>query len=151
MILNWTGDNMKIIPAHVPTELDPSTTSRFCVLAPGYNDVADDVWVEARTFVTDDIAKGKIVEEWTKTAKPDADKGEKAPLLWLEMEDARETKYIRVPATIRDIMRTTVLDKIKNTYLLPTLEKWSREENRPDVQAALVAQIDAVKKGQIAG
>lgn len=151
MILNWTGDNMKIIPAHIPTELDPSATSRFCTLAPGYNDVPDELWVEARTFVSDEIAKGKIIEEWVKTPRPDADKKEAFPLIWLEMEDARENKSIRAPATIRDINRPVVIEKIKKTYLLPTLEKWSKEETRPDVQAALVEQIKAVNSGQIAG
>lgn len=150
MIVNWTNDNIKIIPAHVPTETDPSTTSRFCTLAPGYNDVPDELWHDAKTFISDDIQNGRIVEEWVKSAKPE--KPEDYPLMWLEMEDARETKYIRVPATIRDINRPVVIDKvIKNTFLRTTLEKWSTEENRPDVQAALVAQIKAVDSGQIAG
>lgn len=150
MILNWTKDNQKIIPAHVPTELDPSTTSRFCVLAPGYNDVPDALWKDARTFVMDDIESGRIVEEWVKAAKPD--KVEDFALLFKASTDERDTKSYYVPAGIRDINRPAVIEKVvKNTFLPTTLKKWSEEENRPDVQVALVKQIDAVNSGQITG
>jgi hypothetical protein len=150
MIVNWTNDNQKIIPAHVPTELDPSSTSRFCVLAPGYNDVPDELWKDARTFVTDDIKSGRIVEEWVKEARPE--KAEDFPILFKSPEDERDTKNIFIPAGIRDINRPMVIEKVvKGTFLPSTLKKWAREENRPDVQAALTIQIDAVEKGLITG
>jgi hypothetical protein len=150
MIVNWTGNGMKIIPAHIPTANTPSATTKFATLAPGYNDVPDDLWVAARTFIKDDLAKGRAIEEWMKSAKPE--KQEDYPPIWMEMEDARETKFIRIPAGIRDINRPVVIEKvIKNTYLPATLKKWSEEENRPDVQSALVKQIEAVNSGQIAG
>jgi hypothetical protein len=150
MIVNWTGDGMKMIPAHIPTATDPSANSRFCTLAPGYNDVPDELWAEARTFVRDELAKGSLIEEWTKTPKPE--KPDDYPLIWCDTEDARETKVIRVPAGIRDVIRPMVIERIiKNTFVPATLKKWSEEENRPDVQAALVKQIDAVNSGQIVG
>lgn len=150
MIVNWTGNGMKIIPAHIPTPNAPSATTRFATLAPGYNDVPDELWVAARTYIKSEIAKGRAIEEWVKFAKPD--KPEDYPLIWIETDDARETKMIRIPATIRDINRPTVIDKvIKNTFLPNVLRKWSEEENRADVQSALVKQIEAVNSGQIAG
>jgi len=137
MIVNWTKDNLKVIPAHVPTKLDPSATSRFCTLGPGYNDVPDDLWVEARTFVTDDLAAGRIVEEWKKTPKPD--KPEDYPPIWKEVEDGRENKSMYVPANLSDISRPGVIERVvRNTFVLPALQKWSVEENRSDVQKALV-------------
>jgi hypothetical protein len=141
---------MKVIPAHVPTPIDPSSNSRFCTLAPGYNDVPNELWAEARTFIRDDLAAGRALEEWVKVPKPD--KPEEYPLIWMETDDARETKLIRGPATIRDINRPMVIERVINhTYLPATLKKWSEEENRPDVQSALMKQIEAVNSGQIAG
>ena len=91
-----------------------------------------------------------IVEEWTKAQRPD--KEEDYPLIWCDMEDKRENKGMRVPAAIRDIMRPQVIERVvKNTFHMPTLKKWSAEENRADVQSALVAQIEAVNKGEIVG
>lgn len=150
MIVNWTKDNIKIIPAHVPTESDPTTTSRFCSLAPGYNDIPDELWKDARTFIAAELADGRIVEEWAKAPKPE--KAEDYPLIWQEMEDARESKSIKIPASVRDINRPAIIDKvIKKTFHLPTLKKWSVEENRPDVQKALVEQTNAVETGAIVG
>jgi hypothetical protein len=150
MILNWTGDNMKIIPAHIPTALDPSATSSFCTIGPGYNDVPDSIWAQARSFVTEEIAKGRIIEEWTKAPRPE--KTDDLPLIWMDSSDGREAKIILVPATIRDINRPAVVERVvRNTFAVRALEKWSSEENRPDVQSALVNQIKAVNSGQIAG
>lgn len=149
MIVNWSGDNMKIIPIY--SDGDTSTTpAEFCTLAPGYNEIDNAVWAKARTMVADDVANSKITEEWARGQRPE--KEEAYPLIFLEPEDAREKQIIRVPATLRDIPRPGVLDRVvKNTYHLPTLQNWSVEESRPDVQAALIKQIKAVEAGEIVG
>ena len=150
MIVNWTKSNMKVIPAHIPTALDPSSNSRFCKLAPGYNDIPDDLWCDARTFVTDDIVNGKIVEEWVKAPRPE--KPEDLPLIWCELEDGRESKSIRIPAKLLDIARPGVIKRVvEGTFHPATLTKWADEESRPDVQAALQKQIKAVDAGEIVG
>ena len=150
MIVNWTKDNLKIIPAHIPTENEPSATTNFVTLPPGYSEVTDKEWAQARYFVQQELTEGLIIEEWTKAQRPD--KEEDYPLIWCDMEDKRENKAMRIPATIRDIIRPMVIERVvKNTFHMPTLQKWSAEENRADVQSALVKQIDAVNKGEIVG
>lgn len=152
MILNWTGDNLKIIPlAKAPVageQVIPA--SEYITLAPGYNEVPDSDWIVARQWVSTEIRDGRIVEEWTKTPRPE--KAEELPLIYLESDDARESKTIRIPSTFRDIQRPRVIEAvIKNTFVIPVLKKWSSEDNRPDVQSALVKQIDAVESGKITG
>lgn len=153
MIVNWLGDNLKIIPLLVmPKNKDEQVVpaSTYCTLAPGYNDVKNEDWVIARQWLADDIKAGKIIEEWTKTPKPE--KPEDFPLMYIEAEDARESKTMRVPAEFRDIQRPKVIESVvKNTFQVPVLKKWALEDPRPDVQAALMRQIDAVEKGQITG
>lgn len=143
MIVNWTKSGMKVIPAHIPTALDPSANSRFCTLAPGYNDVPDELWHDARTFVTDDIASGKIVEEWVKAPRPE--KPEDLPLIWCELEDGRESKSIRIPAKLLDIARPGVIKRVVEETSHPaTLLKWREEESRQDVQTAIGKRIALV-------
>lgn len=148
MIVYWSEARIKVIPAHVPTKEDPTVNSAMCILAPGYNDKPDSEWQAARTFVNDDLASGRIMEEWVKTKKPEP--GEAYPPFWIPSDDKKESNTIMVPAMIRDINRPKVVDQVvKRTYHLPTLNKWTNEENRPDVQKALVEQIKAVESGQI--
>jgi hypothetical protein len=150
MIVNWTKDNLKIIPAHIPTKEEPSATTNFVTLPPGYSEVRDVEWAQARYFVQQELTDGLIIEEWTKAPRPD--KEEDLPLIWCDMEDKRENKAMRIPSTIRDIQRPAVIERVvKNTFHMPTLQKWSAEENRADVQTALQAQIKAVEKGEIVG
>lgn len=151
MIVNWTKDNLKVIPLmgipNAGEQVIPA--SEYVTLAPGYNDVADDVWKIARTWVSSEIESGKIVEEWQKVPRPE--KSNDMPFLYIESENGKETQSIRVPASLREITRPRVLDVIKNTYVIPVLQKWSTEDTRPDVQSALLKQINAVEQGQITG
>ena len=150
MIVNWTKNCIKVIPAHIPTENEPSAVTKFVTLSPGYSEISDKEWFQARHFIQKELTDGVIVEEWTKAQRPD--KEEDLPLIWCDMEDKRENKAMRIPSTIRDIQRPMIIERVvKNTFHMPTLQKWSAEENRADVQTALQAQIKAVEKGEIVG
>lgn len=151
MILNWTKDNLKVIPLlDVPKPGEPVVAaSEYVTLAPGYNEVPDNLWKIARMWVTPEIESGKIVEEWQKVPRPE--KSSDLPILYLDAEDGKATQTIRVPADLRDISRPRIQDVIKNTFIAPVLKKWSTEDTRPDVQSAILKQIEAIEKGQITG
>lgn len=146
MILNWTGSGMKVIPAY---QKDASE-SVFVTLSPGYMEIDDGMWMRARVHCNEELDGNRIIEEWTKMPRPE-DK-EKYPVFWLEPEDNRELRSIRVPCTIRDINKPAVITRVvMNTFHVPTLNKWATDDQRPDVVKAIVEQVKKVETGELIG
>ena len=134
MIVQWTNDNAKVIP-----RLDGNLAIvGNVVLAPGFNDVPDVEWMEARDTAKRDIDTGRITEEWVKAEKV---KGSAEPLLSREVDGV-----VMVPAVLKDINRPRVIDLVKNTYHVPTLNKWIDEELRQDVRREIMRRLDEITK-----
>lgn len=141
MILLWTGDGAKVIP-RVEKEIDKDSPKAIIVgdvvLAPGYNFVPDADWAQARDTAKADIDKARIVEEWVKAEKS---KDAAKPLISTEIEGE-----LMVPATLGDIKRPTVIKVVKETYHVPTLQKWIDEELRQDVRLEIYNRIEEITK-----
>jgi hypothetical protein len=134
MMLFWTGDGAKVIP-----RLDASRDIvGDVVLAPGWNQVADEEWMQARETAKPDIENGRIVEEWVKAEKS---KAGAEPLISTELDGV-----LFVPAALKDINRPKVIDVVKATYHVPTLQNWLDAELRQDVRLEIYNRIDSITK-----
>lgn len=132
-------------------------------IAPGYNDIPNEQWAVARKNALRRINAGNITEEWAKVPVADVIKMDKdgkvesyigfPEELILESEDGKETSKRRVPATLADIDRkgNKVINIVKGTFHIPTLNKWYNEELRADVRVELQKQIAGVESGEIKG
>lgn len=142
MIVNWTGDGAKVIPCIMKDEIDgenkKTIVGDYVCLAPGYNDLSDEMWKNARPSAMYDIESGRIVEELTKLEKGEKvlDGGLCIPIDGVDY----------IPAKLKDINRSKIQAVVKGTYHLPTLKKWMDEEMRQDVRLDLHKQLQLVNK-----
>lgn len=122
-------------------------------LVPGYNDIPNDLWVFARANAKRRMDSGKISEEWTKVPAEEAAKLKLPEGLIIASDDAKEATKRLVPATLADIDRkgNKVLNIVKGTFHILTLNKWYNEELRADVRVELQKQIAGVESGEIKG
>lgn len=126
--------------------------SLFVDLPPGYTEVADENWCDARGYVLDKIEKGVIVEEFQKVDKAEADKYAFA----IPSDDARESARMRVPAKLKDCDRkgNRVFEIVRGTYDLKCLDAWlngSDPEGRQDVRLEIEKQVKGINDGSIKG
>ena len=149
MIVEWTENRIKVIPkvqqtTKVTKEGEEKVETIILgdvVLAPGFNEVADEEWALARVTAKDDITKARIREEWVKAEKSKA--GEE-PKIATEIDGVQ-----MVPAQLKDINRPRVIQVVKETYHVPTLQKWIDSEMRQDVRLELYNRIEEItKKGK---
>lgn len=150
MIVEWKKDTVKVIPAKLSTDLDPTTSTMQVVLPPGYSEVQDSVWKIARLYVSEEIANGSLLEEWTKVAKEEIPASQ-SPEIYLTAPDGSKN-MIKIPAKLSDINRPRVFDVVKGCLHTKTLMKWKDEEKmRQDVSNLLEKQIQGIESGEILG
>jgi hypothetical protein len=130
MVVKWDQARIKVIPKN--------DGIGSVILAPGYNEVEDANWNKARWSVMKQIQDGVIVEEWTKISPEQA---ENFALL------IKDGNVLMAPAKLKDINRPRVITEVvKQTYHIPTLERWLDEELRMDVRLAIMKQLIEVDK-----
>lgn len=117
-------------------------------LPPGYKEIPDETWALARKQVMDKLSEGILREECAKVDKAD---GMKASLV-IEEGATDKDKWV-VPIAFYDIERkgNRLSNIIKNTFDLPTLEKWYTNDTRQDIRVELQKQIDGINNGTIKG
>lgn len=142
MLLNWTGDGMKV--AQIPG------SQEMVVLAPGYNQVDDDKWKQVRNLLLVQISNEAIIEEWT-DVEINSTKHKEA-VFCIPAENEKDLKTtVRIPVTFKDITRKRTDKVIAETYHPKTLQKWYEEDGRDDIRAKLFMQLEGVNKGSITG
>lgn len=116
-------------------------------LPPGYSEVADAKWALARPHVERLLNLGTIKEEWVKCDAKDAEKY----ALSIASDNGAETTKRLVPAKLQDIDRkgNKVINVIKETYDLKTLQKWYEEDLRQDVRIEIQNQITKINSGEL--
>ena len=142
MLVNWTGDGMKV--TQVPGSQD------MVVLAPGYNQVDDNQWKQIRNLLLVQISNEALIEEWTDVEINSAKHREAAFSIPAELEKDMKTT-VRIPVTFKDITRKRTDKVIAETYHPETLQKWYEEDGRDDIRAKLFIQLEGVNKGSITG
>jgi len=142
MLVNWTGDGMKV--TQVPGSQD------MVVLAPGYNQVDDNQWKQIRNLLLVQISNEALIEEWTDVEINSAKHREAAFSIPAELEKDMKTT-VRIPVTFKDITRKRTDKVIAETYHPKTLQKWYEEDGRDDIRAKLFMQLEGVNKGSITG
>lgn len=130
MLVKWNEDRIKAIPKN--------DGMGMVILAPGYNDILDTNWAKCRDRVLDRIAKADIVEEWTRIPP---EQKEDYPITQMD------SKILYAPAKLSDINRPRVMEVIKETYHVPTLNKWLDDDLRQDVRLMIMKQLVVVDKG----
>lgn len=138
MIIEWTKDNIKVIPV-----LQGTLNIGKVTLLPGNNEVDEELWKNACLHVKNDIATGKIkvhhAEVNIKDVTPKAGKDDK--------ESPKPEYEVKISA--RKLGKLSIQEAeeiVKNTYNLDTLAKWKKKEGRDTVAALIRLQIEAVEK-----
>ena len=118
-------------------------------LPPGYKEIPDEMWKLARKQVMDRINLGTIKEEFFKVDFAEAEKYS----IVLESENGTEKSKRLVPAKLSDLDRkgNKVINVVKETFDLGTLNKWYEIELRQDVRVEIQRQIDGINNGTIKG
>ena len=142
MLINWTGDGMKV--AQIPG------SQEMVVLAPGYNQVEDDKWKQVRNLLLVQISNEALIEECADVEINSVKHREAAFCIPAELEKDQKTT-VRVPVTFKDITRKRTDKVIAETYHPKTLQKWYEEDGRDDIRAKLFMQLEGVNKGSITG
>jgi len=142
MLVNWTGDGMKV--AQIPG------SQEMVVLAPGYNQVEDDKWKQVRNLLLVQISNEALIEEWADVEINSVKHREAAFCIPAELEKDMKTT-VRIPVTFKDITRKRTDKVIAETYHPKTLQKWYEEDGRDDIRAKLFMQLEGVNKGSITG
>lgn len=142
MIVFSNGTGAKVIPYIAHDQVDEhnkrAIVADMAVLAPGYNDIEDELWAKVRENAKREIENGNIVEEWV---KPEKSKDGKEAVLSTEIGGVQ-----MVPAILDDIKRPRVLEVIKGTLHIPSLKKWLEIELRQDVRLEIMKQLGLVNK-----
>jgi hypothetical protein len=142
MLVNWTGDGMKVV--QIPG------SQEMVVLAPGYNQVEDDKWKQVRNLLLVQISNEALIEEWADVEINSVKHREAVFCIPAELEKDQKTT-VRIPVTFRDITRKRTDKVIAETYHPKTLQKWYEEDGRDDIRAKLFMQLEGVNKGSITG
>jgi len=137
MIVEWTKDRVNVIPCLGSGGLIVSKV----VLLPGFNDIPDDQWNQARINAKDDIDR-KIIVEVSPEKKEEKIKA-KDPKSGIETET---TVVSYTGKSLKKMTPTEAEDIVKGTFNLMTLKKWNKAESRDSIKAAIMNQIDMVEK-----
>jgi len=142
MIVNWNGNGMKGIPV--------MGTQKFVSLAPGWNEVDDTDWGQARQLVLVQIANEDIEEEFQPVER--GGKLHKTAKFFIPAElEKDQATTVRVPVPISGINGIRAKNIVEKAYNPSTLRKWLEEETRDTVRVVLFKQIEGVDNGSIKG
>lgn len=121
-------------------------TTEMINLVPGVQDVPNEMYSRAYPTMKRLIEGGFITDEFIKMDKESVKDG----AWFIECTDAKDKDKVLVPARIVDIDRRSG-DKLSNLihecFHVPTLEKWEKEELRPDVRMEILQQKKLVVEG----
>ena len=134
-IVQWREERLKVVPILNANGVTVGQVS----LLPGWNDIPDESWFEARKWVKDLIQKGVIVEKGT--VKPIKEKVVKADGSEEEIIEEKLGKII-----FRDLKVDEALATITGTANLETLKRWLANDTREEIRLSLTKAIDEVEK-----
>jgi hypothetical protein len=128
-----------------------SGENRTIELSPGWNEVDNVDWAKTRKNALRKIKSGKVAELFKTVAKKDIPAD--LPEGLRDIPDDKDADKFQIPVTIADLgnQNNRVVNMIKETFHIPTLNKWLEQDSRSDIRATIMKQLDGIEKGTIKG
>jgi hypothetical protein len=137
MIVKWNKDGLKVVPVIGENYQQVDSVT----LLPGYNEVKEETWVQARKHCLDEIERGLIEEKDTKVEKT----SEKVPDP-KDPEKKIDKDVTKISAKkFKQYAAEEAEELVKDCWNLDTLKKWKKVA-KESVRPVIMDQIERIEK-----